>query len=199
MPYTTVAKATEHLEIVKGSRFIAWVTPLEPEEDIEVHIEAIRLRYDDASHHCFAYKQGQTMRFSDDGEPGGTAGRPMLEVIQKRNLDHSLAVVTRYFGGTKLGAGGLVRAYSGSVAKALDQAGTFEVKDRVKLQFELPFARMDSVHRLLNSINALSKDHTNYSDQGLILTISLFEEDQDDLKKALISVTRGELKWLNNT
>ena len=91
---------------------------------------------------------------------GETAGRPMLEVLNKRGLEHVLAVVTRYFGGTKLGAGGLVRAYSGSLAKALDEAGTYQVKDRCKLAFEVPFAAMDSVHRLLDDWPELSKGRT---------------------------------------
>jgi uncharacterized YigZ family protein len=110
--YLTVAKTFERTEEVKGSSFIAFVTIVESLDEVETQLQTVRTKYEDASHHCYAYKLGQAMKFSDDGEPGGTAGRPMLGVLTKRNLDHVLAVVTRYFGGTKLGAGGLVRAYS---------------------------------------------------------------------------------------
>ncbi len=195
MGYLTVAKTHERTEEVKGSSFIAFVTTIESISEVEAHLQTIRAKYEDASHHCYAYKLGQVVKFSDDGEPGGTAGRPMLEVLQKRNLDHVLAVVTRYFGGTKLGAGGLVRAYSGSLAKALDDAGVLEVRDRVAISFEIPFAMMDSVHRFVESFVGLKREGLEYTVTGTKLSVSLFAEDEVTFKKQMQELTRGQVIW----
>lgn len=198
MAFLTVAKEHERLEEIKGSRFYAFVTPLKSFAAVESHLELVRARYPDASHHCYAYKFDEHVRFSDDGEPGGTAGRPMLEVFNKRDLEHVLGVVTRYFGGTKLGAGGLVRAYSGSLAKALDEAGTYLVKDRCKLSFEVPFTAMDSVHRLLDEWSELGKSEPDFTAQGMVLEVDLLETDQESLKKQLVTLTRGDVRFLDS-
>ena len=196
MGYLTVAKEHERLEEIKGSRFYAFVTPLKTFDDVDAYLNAVRGRYADASHHCFAFKFDEYVRFSDDGEPGGTAGRPMLEVLNKRGLEHVLAVVTRYFGGTKLGAGGLVRAYSGSLAKALDEAGTYQVKDRCNVTFEVPFTAMDSVHRLLDDWAELVKGEPDFTAQGMVLAVNLLEADLESLKSELVAVTRGDVRYL---
>lgn len=195
MGYLTVSKTHERTEEVKGSSFIAFITSVESLEDIENHLQTIRSKHADANHNCYAYKLGQAVRFSDDGEPGGTAGRPMLEVLQKRNLDHVLAVVTRYFGGTKLGAGGLVRAYSGALAKALDEAGVVEIKDRVMLSFEVPFAVMDSVHRFADNFTGLKKEEPQYTETGMRLMVSMFVEDEATFRKEMTELTRGQIVW----
>ncbi len=185
----------QRTEDIKGSSFIAWVSQVSSLEEIDTDLAAIRARYPDASHHCYAYKLDQQMRFSDDGEPGGTAGRPMLEVFQKRNLDFVLGVVTRYFGGTKLGAGGLVRAYSGSLAKALDEAGEMLVKDRLSIVIAVPFSVMDAVHRYLNDFPDLTKGELSYTQTGMTINLNLLAEDEDRLKTDLINLSRGELVW----
>jgi len=108
----------------KKSRFIGRVWPVETEEEALMHIQAMKKQHYDATHNCWAYviKDG-AVRFSDDGEPGGTAGMPMVQVLQKENLFNVCCVVTRYFGGTLLGAGGLVRAYTRGAKIAVDAAG----------------------------------------------------------------------------
>lgn len=196
MAYSTVASSTEHTEIIKGSRFIAFVTRVVGLEDALAQLSEQRDIHPDANHVCYAYKLDQLIRFSDDGEPGGTAGRPMLEVLERRNLNYVLATVTRYFGGTKLGAGGLVRAYSGTLAKALDSAGVTEVKDRTELRFSVPFELMDSVHRLLDDWAELDKDDPQYTASGMTLTVTLLSEDVRQLKEVLTSLTRGRVSWL---
>ena len=194
--YLTVAKRHERTETVKGSRFIALVVALESLAQVEQELDDVRSTYPDASHHCFAYIFEEHVRFNDDGEPGGTAARPMLEVLSKRELEHTLAVVTRYFGGTKLGAGGLVRAYSGSVAKALDEAGIVEVKDKSVRRFKIPFANMDSVHRLLDDWAALSKDALTYSALGAELQVTLLDEDLANFEAQVRELTNGQVRWL---
>ena len=124
-PYLTLAEACEYeIEPIKHSRFIANAIPLNDEQQFTEVIQSIRSQSPDAGHHCWAYviKQPERLKFSDDGEPGGSAGKPMLNQLQGRELFDCLVVVTRYFGGTKLGVGGLMRAYGGAVAQCLDRA-----------------------------------------------------------------------------
>ena len=191
--YFTVAKETELEEVIKGSRFVGFVSSVRNVEAALAKLEEVRATYPDATHHCWAYLIGAEVRFSDDGEPSGTAGRPMLETLQKRELNRVLGVVTRYYGGTKLGAGGLVRAYSGTLAKTLDAAGVVQVKPTVNRIVSVPFAEMDAVHRLLNEWRGLRKGEADYTAQGLRLAVTFFAEDEKRLERELTEVTRGQV------
>lgn len=124
MKYTTVNYTGEAVLIEKKSRFIGHAIPVKTEEEALLLISDMRSKYYDASHNVYAYilQENNTARFSDDGEPGGTAGMPVMEVLKKENLTNVLVVVTRYFGGTLLGAGGLVRAYSKAAKMAVSEA-----------------------------------------------------------------------------
>lgn len=125
-PYKTVLKRGDDEVIINKSRFIGHAAPCATEEDALGFIAEMRDKYRDASHNCYAYVLGQNkgvMRYSDDGEPGGTAGLPMMEVLKKSDVTDLCVVVTRYFGGVLLGAGGLVRAYTQGAVIALDAAG----------------------------------------------------------------------------
>lgn len=127
--YRTLGAFRSHEIVIKRSRFIGWGAPVANEEEALAVLETIRTRHAQATHNCYAYRVGfgtETVRFSDDGEPGGTAGKPILEVIQREDLRNVIIVVTRYFGGTLLGAGGLVRAYAQSAKLAVDAAGVVE-------------------------------------------------------------------------
>lgn len=191
MPYSSVAKTHVREEVVKGSRFIAFVARVKDVDDALTELDAVRARHADATHNPWAYRIGAELRFSDDGEPGGTAGRPMLEVLQKRELSFVLAVVTRYYGGTKLGAGGLVRAYSGCLAKALDEAGVVVVRETVIRTVAAPFSDLDAVHRLLDGWPGLKKGEADYTADGLSLSVTLFTDDEGALIDALTETTRG--------
>lgn len=166
--------------------------PVKDVDDALTQLSNVRAAHAEATHNPFAYRVGPDMRFSDNGEPGGTAGRPMLEVLQKRDLDFVLGVVTRYYGGVKLGAGGLVRAYSGSLAKALDEAGTVEVRETVTRTVTVPFSEMDAVHRSLDAWAGLQKGEAAYTADGLELPVTLFAADETPLAAALTEATRGE-------
>lgn len=125
-PYKTVGKEAVCEIVIQKSRFIGQCFPVKSSEAAEEKLAALRKAYWDASHNCYAYaigRKGEIARFSDDGEPGGTAGRPMMEVLKAQDLVDALVVVTRYFGGTLLGAGGLVRAYSRVTSEAIQAAG----------------------------------------------------------------------------
>ena len=149
--YKTVEKATEARTEVRRSLFIASVSPAATAEEADAFVASVRAKYPDATHNCYAYIAGAenpSVRFSDDGEPGGTAGQPMLEVLKKRGLTAVAVVVTRYFGGIKLGAGGLVSAYTDSVVSGIDAAGTVTMNERSLVEVRAgyqEFSRADSV------------------------------------------------------
>src|SRR3954452_4936922 len=127
--YHTVKQAGEHEIIIQKSRFIAQVKRTETEIEAQEFIQALKKKYWDASHNCSAYligEQDQIQKANDDGEPSGTAGVPILEVLKKRKLKDTAVVITRYFGGIKLGAGGLIRAYGKATSEGLDTAGIVE-------------------------------------------------------------------------
>ena len=136
----TGASETEFVE--KRSRFIGHVWPVSSEEEARAHIEAMKKRYHDARHNCWCYllRAGGILRYSDDGEPQGTAGQPMLGVFKKEGVTDACCVVTRYFGGILLGAGGLVRAYTRSAKDALDAAGLSVVRRWVDVAVPCPYS-----------------------------------------------------------
>ncbi len=191
MDYETVAGRAEHLEVVKGSRFIAWVAPAGDADEAAALVAEARKEHPDATHHCWAYRCGADQRFSDDGEPGGTAGRPMLEVILRRDLDYVVTVVIRYFGGTRLGAGGLVRAYSGATARVLDVAGTKTVLQREWLELRVPFGLADSLFRFIAAEAEVRTEDQVYDADGLVLTVSIPAGLADGLVAAVTEQTHG--------
>lgn len=153
--YTILAEAIESTTEEKNSDFLTFLHPVTSREEAMAHVDGYRKQYPDASHVCWAYvigntRQPQTQAFSDDGEPSGTAGKPMLHVITEREVGNSLAVVVRYFGGVKLGAGGLVRAYSAAVSTAVGRAQLVAVTPSVQLQVAVDFAKETKVRHLVS-------------------------------------------------
>ncbi|CAK1247595.1 YigZ family protein [Fructobacillus tropaeoli] len=135
-------------QTIKKSDFIVSFFRIESEEQAQTYIEQISKEHHKANHNVFAYVIGdndEIKRYSDNGEPSGTAGVPMLEVLQKRQVHNILAIVTRYFGGIKLGAGGLIRAYAGTVAQGLDEAGLVERLWREKIQIDIDYQNNDQL------------------------------------------------------
>lgn len=149
-----IARDGQHEIEIKKSRFISSLFRVTSEEEAREHIEAARKQYWDANHNCTAWAIGpgqRLQRSSDDGEPSGTAGIPMLEVLRRREVTDTLAIVTRYFGGTLLGAGGLIRAYGGAVSAAIDAIGVVE---RKPLAVQTLVASYDDAGRIENAIRA---------------------------------------------
>lgn len=146
--FKTVAHASEEEFVINRSRFIGRCFPIQTEEDALAHLAAIRKQHYDATHNCYAYRigtRGETARFSDDGEPSGTAGMPMMEVLTANGVTNVLCIVTRYFGGILLGAGGLVRAYSRGAAEAVRAAGVLHYIPGTALEFTVDYARYGAV------------------------------------------------------
>ncbi len=196
MGFETLARRAEHEEIVKASRFVALAQPLARLEGLEALLEERRSRLPGASHHVWGVRWGETLRWSDDGEPAGTAGRPVLEVLLKRGLDRAAVVVTRFYGGRKLGAGGLARAYGGAAAKAIDAAGARRVEDRERWRVRLPFGAVDGVVRSAADDAAVLSVTTDYDGAGAVMTFDVLEASADRWRERLADLTRGQATML---
>ena len=150
--YRTITAPSEGIYKEKGSKFIALAFPLKTEEEVKEKLEEVRKEYHDARHHCYAYVLGfdkSATRYNDDGEPSGTAGRPIFGQLQSKDLTNILVIVIRYFGGTKLGVSGLITAYKTATREALETADiiSLTVNDTYQLSFEYPL--MNEVMRVL--------------------------------------------------
>lgn len=157
--YYTVSQESEQTIIIQKSRFIGRCFPIASEQDALLKLDEIRKQHWDATHNCYAYVIGtQTARYSDDGEPGGTAGLPMMEVLKARELRNLLVIVTRYFGGVLLGAGGLVRAYSKAASTAVDAAGVAHMIYSREVSFESDYALWGKIERKLRAMDAHIED-----------------------------------------
>lgn len=155
--FISLAAPCTHETVIKRSRFICQLLPVTSPEEAEKALAAIRKEHYDATHNCPAMiigPGGEFEKASDDGEPQGTAGVPMLEVLRRSGVTNILAVVTRYFGGTLLGAGGLVRAYSGSVAEALKEARLVRNVPAAKIAIRLPYADYGKLQNIAQSFDA---------------------------------------------
>ena len=153
--YAILAAAVEVAIEEKNSDFLCFLHPISSREEAMTHIERYRQLHPGANHVCWAYVLGNTRQpltqaFNDDGEPAGTAGKPMLHVLTEREAGNCLAVIVRYFGGVKLGAGGLVRAYSAAVSSAVNAAQLIEVRPSLAIYVEIDFAREAKVRHLVN-------------------------------------------------
>jgi putative IMPACT (imprinted ancient) family translation regulator len=194
MAHRTLAAVSRHDDVVKGSRFRAVVAPLGRPEDAEAWVARVRDEDAAAGHVAWAWRWGAVVRWSDDGEPGGTAGRPMLEVLAKRDLDRTVAVVARVFGGVKLGAGGLARAYGGAVARALDLARVVVVPDRRAFEVRAPFAEVDALLRTLAG-SGIDHEPAEFGPDGVAVRGRVLADQADALAARAIEVTRGRARW----
>ncbi len=154
--YKSIASPSEGLFKDNGSRFIALAYPVETEEEVREIVNGLRKEYHDARHHCYAYRLGykrDIFRASDDGEPSGSAGRPILGQIDSLGLSDVLVVVVRYFGGIKLGIPGLIRAYKSSSADALSQAGIIEKIAARRFRLHFDYLSMNAVMKVLKDMD----------------------------------------------
>lgn len=187
MPFT-LAEPCEYQELIHKSRFLVRAAPIQTPEQAQAFIQAVS--DPGATHNCWAWKLGQQYRFSDDGEPGGTAGRPMLSAIEGQDCDRVVAVVTRWFGGIKLGTGGLARAYGGTTAKCLQQAGRIELVTRRRCRTHCRFAELALVKARLAEFEALVEDES-YDAEGASLLLALPRQQIAPLARLLADISRG--------
>lgn len=183
----------------KKSRFIATTLPISSQEEALEFIEQMKKKYWDARHNCYAYVLGdrhEIQRFSDDGEPGGTAGKPMLDVLLGEDIHNMAVVVTRYFGGTLLGTGGLVRAYSGSVKEGLAHSVILEKSSGKKLLLTTNYSDLGKVQYLLleNSIPILSEDYGADVCFEVLVPIDM----EKNITELLIDGTNGRIEIIQS-
>lgn len=189
MPYT-LANPTELTEEIKKSRFIVNAAPIINAEQAAQFIDSIS--DPNATHNCWAWKIGQQYRFNDDGEPTSTAGRPILSAIEGQDCDQVVVVVTRYFGGIKLGTGGLIRAYGGSASHCLQQAELIELIARTTLEFHCFYNEWPIIENRLKELDAIIEQQ-NFDAEGVTVGIAITQDNLLTFKKNISDITRGRV------
>lgn len=192
--YIMLSKGAQAELVEKKSRFIATVRPVATEKEAVAFIDEMKKKYYDARHNCSAFvigSKGELTRSSDDGEPSGTAGRPMLEVLTGSGIRNVAVVVTRYFGGVLLGTGGLVRAYSGAVKMALEQCETITRRFGVQLMIRTDYNGVGKIQYLLGSRNVVIQDSVYAADVEMTVLVPI--EEYEKLCKELVEATNGRV------
>jgi len=184
----TLAGEARFEQDIRKSRFLARAAPVDDAAAALAFLAAAGTV--DATHNCWAYRIGQEYRFSDDGEPGGSAGRPILAAIEGQGFDRVAVLVTRWYGGIKLGVGGLVRAYGGTAAECLRTAPRQPLVDLARIQVDCEFALLASLHARLPEFSATKVDE-HFHIEGAELDLQLPRERLDDFRHWLRDLTRG--------
>ena len=195
--YRTLRRASSDEFIINKSRFIGYAAPCPTEEEAQAFLQSIRTRHKDATHNCYAYAIGRNMgvmRYSDDGEPGGTAGLPMMEVIKNQGVTDCCVVVTRYFGGVLLGAGGLVRAYTQGCVVALKAAQVVVMEPSRQYLCEVAYPLWDRVQHALRSlpVQLLGSEFTT----AVAFTLLVREKDAENVLQTLTQLTDARFEYL---
>ena len=194
--YKTIIEPSEGVYTEKRSKFIAIALPVRTLDEIKMHLETYQKKYYDARHVCYAYMLGaarKDFRANDNGEPSGTAGKPILGQINSNELTDILIIVVRYFGGIKLGAGGLIRAYSGSVAHAIEEIGRVEVKELTGLTVELTYSQYQVFSNFLEKKRLQEFDTTFLSDVSTTLFVE--ESEIERLGQELTEFYQGKVTY----
>lgn len=186
-PQTLVA-AFQHSVDIKKSRFLAQAAPVETSQQALAYVQ--RVSDPSATHNCWAYRIGQDYRFNDDGEPGGTAGRPILQAIEGQGIDRAVVVVTRWYGGIKLGAGGLARAYGGTAAECLRLAERVPIVMMARLGVHCDFADLALMKARLKEIGT-EFEQENFDATGVTLQLRLPQDQIAEAKARIVDISRG--------
>lgn len=198
MEFKTIKEDGVVQEEIKKSRFICHAKRVYSEEEAREFIAAIKKEHYRATHNCSAFivgEKSEIKRTSDDGEPSGTAGVPMLGVLENHQLTNLCVVVTRYFGGVKLGAGGLIRAYAGSVALAVKEIGLVEIKEQAGILVQMTYAQYQEFGNFLKEENLLEHD-TNFT-ENVNSTVFVDKEEKENTEKKLIEFFNGKIQLLD--
>ena len=194
MEFRTIKKDGQVQEEIKKSRFICHIKRVTTEDEAREFINTIKKEHYKATHNCSAFilgERSEMKRSSDDGEPSGTAGVPMLGVLENHQLTNVCAVVTRYFGGIKLGAGGLIRAYAGSVALAIKEIGSVHIKEQLGLRLTFSYSQYQELPNFLKA-KQLQEQDTAFTDQ-VQTTIFVDKDDKDSVIESLIELFNGKI------
>ena len=194
MEFRTIKEDGQVQEEIKKSRFICHIKRVTTEDEARNFIQAVKKEHYKATHNCSAFilgERSEMKRSSDDGEPSGTAGVPMLGVLENQQLTNVCAVVTRYFGGIKLGAGGLIRAYSSNVALAIKEIGIVHIKEQLGLRIALSYSQYQELPNFLKA-NHLQEQDTSFTEQ-VQTTIFVDKDDKDSVIEELIELFNGKI------
>ena len=195
MEYRTIRQDGQAQEEIKKSRFICHAKCVYSEEEARDFIAAIKKEHYKATHNCSAFivgEKSEIKRTSDDGEPSGTAGVPMLGVMENHQVTNVCFVVTRYFGGIKLGAGGLIRAYAGSVALAIKEIGLIEIKEQAGLRLKMSYSQYQNFDNFLKAEDLIEFD-TEFTDL-VATTIYIDKQEKEPLEQKLIEFFNGKIQ-----
>ena len=182
----TIENNIKNEYIINKSRFIACLFKVNSIDEVNNYLEQIKNEYKDATHYCYSYIIDNTKRFNDDGEPGGTAGMPILNVLENNELNYILCVVIRYFGGIKLGAGGLVRAYTKSVTNALEKTNIIDIKEGYKIELVFNYDQNKVIDLILKDELILNKKFNDNIKYEIIVN----KDNYDLINKLEISCIR---------
>ncbi|PKE17645.1 YigZ family protein [Macrococcoides caseolyticum] len=189
--FITIKQNIEQETVINKSRFITYLFKVENEDEAKAKIDEIKALHKDATHNCSAYTVGdshQIQKANDDGEPSGTAGVPMLESLKKNDIHNVVAIVTRYFGGIKLGSGGLIRAYQGRVSEAIQLAGKVIYKNGMIIQVTLPYEFSGKFeHAIDDKFIIINQTYTD----KVIYDVQLVSEDKDEFINFVTELTQG--------
>lgn len=187
----TLSDICQHVEDIKKSRFLAQAAPVTTPDEALAFVR--RVGDPAATHNCWAYRIGQDYRFNDDGEPGGTAGRPILQAIEGQAIDRAVVVVTRWYGGIKLGAGGLARAYGGSAAECLRRAPRTLIVAMAQLALHCEFGELALLKARLKDWSAQVENEA-FDATGVSLVLSLPESQLEEAQARIIDIGRGRIQ-----
>ena len=193
-----LSEAAEGFYTEKKSKFICHLFYVQSNEEVQEILKSEKKKYFDAKHHCYAYvlgNDGADIKCSDDGEPSGTAGRPMLEILQKEGITDILCVVTRYFGGTLLGTGGLVRAYSEALKDAISQSEFLNETEAsiIQLKYAYNYDALISSYFRDNNIKTLSTEYTD----SVFVEIVVAKELSEKIKADIVNKTNGSVEFID--
>lgn len=176
----------ENIIVINKSKFITNIFSVDSIDEINEYLNIIKNKYKDAAHHCYAYILDNIKRFNDDNEPSGTAGMPILECLEKNNLNHVLCIVTRYFGGVKLGAGGLLRAYTSSTSKAIENSNKLKIVKGYNCDITFDYSKVKEIDKLLEKYEILNK----VFDKDIIYNVNIDDEFINNSKNINISIKK---------
>lgn len=190
----TINKIYEFRQNIKKSDFICTLIPVNSIEEVNEHLKSIRKKYYDATHNCYSYvltdkDNNFIIKASDDGEPSQTAGVVILDVLQKNELTNLLAVVTRYFGGIKLGAGGLVRAYSSSTSGAVKIAEVVPIIKKINIKITFDYIYANEILKLFKDYKEIDNNYAT----NITITYEIPESEKDRLSEKLVSITKNQI------
>lgn len=188
----TLQKRETFEQEIKRSRFLANAFTVANEDEAKAII--LNQSYHDANHNCWAWRIGQNYRFNDDGEPSGTAGKPILQAVDGLELDNVIVIVTRWFGGTLLGSGGLIRAYGGTAALCLRSANLIELVPTETVYIRCHFSELALIKSRLSGFNHLTITAENFHNTGADLEIEVPLTDKETILRVLTDITHGRIQ-----